>query len=453
MRTENNSVYSCTQLILTNLLLFLLTGCGDEKVTLETTEESPDSPPKETSEIRYDLPVNPGFSPHLPVGHCLVLAGFEKNSAKMFFSDPADNLKTGHQRRASFRPHPVRFINNFLTTVVNETPATVTGAVVVQPPDRAKRSTQTKWKQFGMPDFSQHAVSEWKCYCAPTSAADVLTFFSTRYPPLHPRQAFASESPRAKVGDWFVNRMISGSESPLPKQSSLAALMGTTVEGGTSMNGIRDGVIAYLNRTLGPSEKDWMVTQVLEDEDNPDGPQLWNKLCDHCSAGDGILLCILWGVPAGGGGGGSTRESVDSTSDSQSESENEDSSGNGEIDGAGKGSSSRPRNSPDGKEPPIPEENFPEKPNPDRFFKPKEEIVDRSAVIVDEFNLEERDGIWHEKGKDLPFTGKARRSYPNGNKLMEIPYLDGRKHGRQVIWREDGKVLRGVEWSRGKTIP
>ena len=101
---------------------------------------------------------------------------------------------------------------------------------------------------------------------------------------------------------------------------------------------------------------------------------------------------------------------------------------------------------------PLPERNFPEEPNPERFFKPKEEIEDRAAVIVDEFNLEERDGLWYEKGKSASFTGKARRSYPNGNKLMEIPYRNGRKHGRQVVWKENGQILRQVDWSDGKSV-
>jgi len=53
-------------------------------------------------------------------------------------------------------------VQDFLPQL-EETAATVTGAIVVQPPDRRKGSTPNKWKQFGMPDFSQHAVSEWAC--------------------------------------------------------------------------------------------------------------------------------------------------------------------------------------------------------------------------------------------------------------------------------------------------
>jgi hypothetical protein len=272
---------------------------------------------------------------------------------------------------------------------------------------------------------------------------------------------FSNQVPNEETGDWFINRSISGSKPPLPKEGSFAALMKTTTTNGTSIDGITKGVKAYLSRSLNSSARDWKVTQVLDDEDTPNGRELWDKLCEHCAAGDGILLCVLWGIPIGGGGGGneSPEESTKTESDSQSESGNGNESGGGAgnesggdtENGSGRTSSQNPKHSPDGRGPPLPEGNFPEEPDPDRFLKPKEKIEDRAAVIVDDFNLEERNGLWYEKGKNRPFTGKGKRSYPSGSKLMEIPYLDGKRQGQQLIWRENGEVLRRVNWNNGKT--
>ena len=107
----------CLAMLLACLHLFLPAGCGkDEEKTVETTEQSTNNPPPETDDARYDTPENPGFSPDQPIGHCMVLAGYDKDSDQIFLSDPADNLKTGHKKRASFEGHPVRFVKNYLTT-------------------------------------------------------------------------------------------------------------------------------------------------------------------------------------------------------------------------------------------------------------------------------------------------------------------------------------------------
>ena len=84
--------------------------------------------------------------------------------------------------------------------------------------------------------------------------------------------------------------------------------------------------------------------------------------------------------------------------------------------------------------------------------KPKE-VLDVDAVIVDDFDLEERsDGLWYKKNLNKPFTGKARRSYPSGKILMEIPYVQGIRQGLQEIWKEDGTLLRQVVWENGKSL-
>jgi antitoxin component YwqK of YwqJK toxin-antitoxin module len=35
---------------------------------------------------------------------------------------------------------------------------------------------------------------------------------------------------------------------------------------------------------------------------------------------------------------------------------------------------------------------------------------------------------------------------------MEIPYLNGKKHGIQTIWEEDGEVIRKVNWKEDQRV-
>ena len=76
--------------------------------------------------------------------------------------------------------------------------------------------------------------------------------------------------------------------------------------------------------------------------------------------------------------------------------------------------------------------------------------LEPTVLIIDDFDLEERGNLWFRTGNKTPFTGKAKRSYPSGKTLLEIPYLNGKKHGTQIIWEESGKVLRKIEWKNNQ---
>ena len=76
-------------LVLANVLLLNSIGCGEDAKDLEnTTDKSINNPPLETDEARYDIPENPGFSPDQPIGHCMVLAGYDKDSDQVFYPTP-----------------------------------------------------------------------------------------------------------------------------------------------------------------------------------------------------------------------------------------------------------------------------------------------------------------------------------------------------------------------------
>ncbi|MBT3638050.1 MAG: hypothetical protein HN531_14015, partial [Opitutae bacterium] len=255
-------------------------------------------PPETTKEAKYDHPdVEPGFSPDSPTGHCMVFAGYDSTAMELFLSDPADNLESGHQAKATFKPHKVEFVNGYCTTVIGGVPATFAGAVVVQPPRRKVGEPPQRWTQYGMPDLSQHAIQpDWQCYCAPTSAANVISYFSESYQKLSPKIAFSTDSFFTPERTWLNNRLIAGNRAPFPESKSLAARMSTTINGGTSMENILVGVRSYLDDHATKPE-DWAVELALENESSPDGKDLWARLTSHCAAGDGILLCVLWGIP------------------------------------------------------------------------------------------------------------------------------------------------------------
>ena len=60
--------------------------------------------------------------------------------------------------------------------------------------------------------------------------------------------------------------------------------------------------------------------------------------------------------------------------------------------------------------------------------------------------------MWYEKGKKIPFTGKAKRSYPDGVPLLEILYKDGLRDGTQKIWKRNGDILREITWIKGEKV-
>ena len=64
-------------------------------------------------------------------------------------------------------------------------------------------------------------------------------------------------------------------------------------------------------------------------------------------------------------------------------------------------------------------------------------VAEAPKVVVDEDQLEERDGLDYFEEK--PFTGVAVSKYPKGQKLSEYTYKDGKLHGLQTEWRENGQ--------------
>lgn len=420
-----------TQIFFT-LQLCIILGC--QKPDTEVLEVV--SSPLESMHSKYETPeMETGFSPNDPIGHCVVLTGYNQNTMKAFLSDPADNLAVGHKMDSKFEALTVRMVEKYCTIKIGGKIATLTGAVIIKSPISQSKTIPMEWIQEGMPDLSQHAVTDWNCYCAPTSAANIIIHFSKSF------KEFRFESlneylPQNEFSeDWEINKLIGGNRAPFPVRNSLAHRMKSSLQNGTTMAGIQNGVKDFIDDHSNNPDQ-WEVELLLENESSPNGKKLWDSLVSHCASGDGILLCVMWGVPL-------LKDASDNLSDQGRTETLLNESQEFQKD------QSELRNL---IEVNIETKEYPEEKDSNVLNPKREGFVDEKSQVTDDFNIFEKDGLWFEKGKRVPFTGKAKRSYPDGAPLLEIPYKDGLKEGTQTIWKKNGDILREVIWKKGKKL-
>ena len=48
--------------------------------------------------------------------------------------------------------------------------------------------------------------------------------------------------------------------------------------------------------------------------------------------------------------------------------------------------------------------------------------------------------------------GLYEKWYENGNKRLEVQYIDDKKHGRYRNWKEDGALYKDTEYIRNNEI-
>ncbi|WP_462429777.1 toxin-antitoxin system YwqK family antitoxin [Fusobacterium varium] len=65
-------------------------------------------------------------------------------------------------------------------------------------------------------------------------------------------------------------------------------------------------------------------------------------------------------------------------------------------------------------------------------------------------SLESKDGVFYEKGVEEPFTGKVTAKYPDGKKMMESYWKNGKQDGKQKQYYEDGKIKIEGTFKNGK---
>jgi len=61
-------------------------------------------------------------------------------------------------------------------------------------------------------------------------------------------------------------------------------------------------------------------------------------------------------------------------------------------------------------------------------------LLNPVAHATDVCLINKMDGLAYNKGESIPFTGKYVETFSNGNKIFEINYKDGKKHGKETQW-------------------
>jgi len=414
------------------LQLCIFSGCQKTDPKVVEVENTP----LDSTHSKYETPeMETGFSPNDPIGHCVVLTGYNQNTMKAFLSDPADNLAVGHKMDSKFEPLTVRMVEKYCTIKIGGKIATVTGAVIISSPTSQSKTIPIEWRQEGMPDLSQHAVTDWNCYCAPTTAANVIIYFSKSFEEFRFESLYEYLPQNEFSDDWKINKLIGGNRVPFPVRNSLAYRMKTSLQNGTTMAGIQNGVKDFIDEHSNNPDQ-WKVELLLENESSPNGKKLWDSLISHCASGDGILLCVMWGVP-------DLKGSVDQLSDTYKSKVMLN-----EVQNSQRGQFELS----DPIEVSIDAKEYPEE-NDLNVLNPKSEyFVDEKTQVADDFNIFEKKGLWYEKGKKIPYTGKAKRSYPDGVPLLEILYKDGQRDGTQKIWKRNGDILREITWIKGEKV-
>ena len=71
---------------------------------------------------------------------------------------------------------------------------------------------------------------------------------------------------------------------------------------------------------------------------------------------------------------------------------------------------------------------------------------------VNENELEYREGIYHLKDSDTPYTGKAYELYPDGQKEKEGNFKDGKMDELFISWHHNGQKEAEAIFKDGKLV-
>ena len=78
--------------------------------------------------------------------------------------------------------------------------------------------------------------------------------------------------------------------------------------------------------------------------------------------------------------------------------------------------------------------------------------VESKEVSIKALQKRGEDGnqLYYLPNQDVPFTGKAVAKWPDGEKMTEISYKDGKLHGLKSDWYYNGQKLMEINYKHGK---
>jgi antitoxin component YwqK of YwqJK toxin-antitoxin module len=72
--------------------------------------------------------------------------------------------------------------------------------------------------------------------------------------------------------------------------------------------------------------------------------------------------------------------------------------------------------------------------------------------VIAQEKLQERNGIKFEINQDTPYTGAAESFHSNGQKSSLMHYKDGKQHGIETAWYENGQLKTEWHWMYGDAM-
>jgi hypothetical protein len=162
-----------------------------------------------------------------------------------------------------------------------------------------------------VPDFSQHYGPNWSNYCAPAAAANCVYYFGmSGHANLlggNPIGPDVPAGPPPGPADTGANNIIAGVNAPPAMAASLASLMGTTINNGTTAANMQTGLDNYLEANDPfAGANSWTTSLVLNTDVGVTGQSLWDYMKDELHKCENVLPLITW--PNGPPDGNSERE-------------------------------------------------------------------------------------------------------------------------------------------------
>ncbi len=139
------------------------------------------------------------------------------------------------------------------------------------------------WRKEGVPDFSQHAKTEWgSSWCAPTAAANSIWYFAQHgYPLLGQGLTWGTDEAANKVA------------------SDLGADMHTSPTSGTSDPNIPEGWKAYCDRYYPSTAMPHFYTRLVYASKIGGGAALWEFMKRELYRCEDVLPLVSWGTGGG----------------------------------------------------------------------------------------------------------------------------------------------------------